>query len=78
MARTYMKSVQQKGALMISLGVSLAILGFGGAARADLKIGDKAPDFTLNDQNGAPVRLADFRGKKTVVLAFYIRAFTPT
>jgi cytochrome oxidase Cu insertion factor (SCO1/SenC/PrrC family) len=41
------------------------------------KVGDKAPDFALPDQNGRTIRLSDFRGKKTVVLAFYIKAFTP-
>jgi thioredoxin-dependent peroxiredoxin len=41
-----------------------------------LKVGDKAPDFTLPDQNGKPVHLADFLGKKNVVLAFYVLAFT--
>ena len=41
------------------------------------KVGQPAPDFALNDQNGRAVRLRDFRGKKSVVLAFYIRAFTP-
>jgi len=41
------------------------------------RVGQPAPDFTLKDQNGRDVRLSDFRGKKTVVLAFYIRAFTP-
>jgi cytochrome oxidase Cu insertion factor (SCO1/SenC/PrrC family) len=41
-----------------------------------LKIGDMAPDFTLPDQNGNPVRLSDFRGKKNVVIAFYVLAFT--
>ncbi len=35
-----------------------------------LKIGQKAPSFTLNDKNGAPVSLSDFLGK-TVVLYFY-------
>ena len=44
--------------------------------KASLKPGDVAPDFTLPDQNGAAVRLSEFRGKKTVVLAFYIKAFT--
>ena len=43
---------------------------------ATLKVGDKAPDFTLPDQNGKPVHLADFLGKKNVVLAFYVLAFT--
>ena len=42
------------------------------------KVGDRAPDFTLADQNGAMVRLSEFLGKKRVVLAFYIKAFTPT
>ena len=42
-----------------------------------LKIGDRAPDFSLPDQNSNIVKLASFRGKKSVVLAFYIRASTP-
>jgi len=39
-------------------------------------VGDAAPDFTLPDQSGTPVKLSDFRGKKNVVLAFYVLAFT--
>ncbi len=42
----------------------------------NLKVGDAAPDFTLHDQNNKPVKLSDFRGKKNVVLAFYVLAFT--
>ena len=41
-----------------------------------IKVGDMAPDFTLEDQNGNKVSLHDFRGKKNVALAFYIFAFT--
>ncbi len=41
-----------------------------------VKVGDVAPDFTLEDQNGNKVSLHDFRGKKNVALAFYIFAFT--
>jgi cytochrome oxidase Cu insertion factor (SCO1/SenC/PrrC family) len=41
-----------------------------------IKVGDIAPDFTLKDQNGKEVSLHDFRGKKSVVLAFYVFAFT--
>ena len=41
-----------------------------------LTAGMKAPDFTLNDQNGAPVSLADHLGKK-VVLYFYPKDNTP-
>lgn len=41
-----------------------------------LEPGTPAPDFTLLDQDGSPVRLADLRGTKTV-LYFYPAAMTP-
>ena len=41
-----------------------------------LKIGDKAPNFTLNDKDGNTVSLSDFLGKK-VVLYFYPKDNTP-
>lgn len=41
-----------------------------------LKVGDAAPDFALNDTAGKEVKLSDFKGRKTVVLAFYVLAFT--
>jgi cytochrome oxidase Cu insertion factor (SCO1/SenC/PrrC family) len=44
--------------------------------KTHLKVGQPAPDFTLTDTTGKPVKLSDFRGKKNVVLAFYVLAFT--
>ena len=41
-----------------------------------LKIGDKAPDFTANDQNGVSVSLKSYKGQK-VVLYFYPKDDTP-
>ncbi len=41
-----------------------------------LKVGDKAPAFTANDQDGKPVKLSDLKGKK-VVLYFYPKDMTP-
>lgn len=41
-----------------------------------LKVGDKAPDFTLPSTNGGTVHLAEYIGKSTVVLAFFPAAFT--
>ena len=41
-----------------------------------LEAGTKAPDFTLPDQSGNPVRLSSFQGKK-VVLYFYPKDNTP-
>jgi peroxiredoxin len=35
-----------------------------------LKVGDKAPDFTLFNQDGEPVSLSSFKGKNVVVLFF--------
>ncbi|MBS1795282.1 MAG: redoxin domain-containing protein [Acidobacteria bacterium] len=46
------------------------------APQTKLKVGDTAPDFTLTDTAGNKVKLSDFRGKKSVVLAFYVLAFT--
>jgi peroxiredoxin Q/BCP len=42
----------------------------------ELEAGNKAPDFTVNDQDGKPVSLSDYKGKK-VVLYFYPRDNTP-
>lgn len=42
-----------------------------------LTIGEQAPDFDLDDENGHGVRLADFRGKSAVVLMFYPADNTP-
>jgi cytochrome oxidase Cu insertion factor (SCO1/SenC/PrrC family) len=46
------------------------------APQTQLKVGDRAPDFELTDTEGQTVRLSDYRGKKNVVLAFYVLAFT--
>jgi peroxiredoxin Q/BCP len=42
-----------------------------------LKVGDKAPEFTLPDQDGKPVALAEALKAGPVILAFYPKAFTP-
>ena len=44
---------------------------------AELKIGNAAPAFTLQDQNGNKVNLKEFKGKRNVVLYFYPKAMTP-
>jgi peroxiredoxin len=42
-----------------------------------LKIGDTAPDFSLAATTQEQLALSDFRGKKSVVVAFYGMDFTP-
>ena len=45
--------------------------------KTHLKVGDTAPDFSLPNTAGKdPIKLSDFRGKKTVVLNFFPAAFT--
>jgi peroxiredoxin Q/BCP len=44
---------------------------------AKLQVGDKAPDFTLLDEDGQPRSLHEFLGQK-VILAFFVGAFTET
>ncbi len=46
------------------------------APKTHLKVGDAAPDFTLPGTDGKTYKLSDFKGKKTVVLAFFTLAFT--
>ena len=56
----------------LALGLAAPVAAQAGS----LKIGDRAPDFSLPDQEGRVVKLSDFHGKKNVVLAFYVLAFT--
>ncbi len=65
----------------LALGLSGLLLGASAwfnfvAARVPdaptaLRVGERPPDFTLPDAAGRPVSLADYRGKKPVVLVFY-------
>ncbi len=42
-----------------------------------VRVGQRAPDFTLPSISGEPVSLADYRGKKNVVISFVPAAWTP-
>ena len=45
-------------------------------AGPELKVGDEAPDFTLQASDGKTYKLADFRDKQAVVLAWFPKAYT--
>jgi cytochrome oxidase Cu insertion factor (SCO1/SenC/PrrC family) len=82
----------RKTAIHLLLAASLAGAAFGQTPAAtppksaappkqeaptpSVKVGDMAPDFTLLDQNRQAVQLSSFRGKKSVVVAFIVFAFT--
>lgn len=50
---------------------------FGVATAEELKVGDKAPDFSLPGSDGKTHKLSDYLGKQVVVLAWFPKAFTP-
>lgn len=58
-----------------AVALSLAF-GFAALARAELKVGDVAPDFEMKGSDGKTYKLADFKDKQAVVVAWYPRAFT--
>jgi thioredoxin-dependent peroxiredoxin len=70
-----MTSALRKIVALFGLG---AALSWGTAASAaDLKVGDKAPDFELVGSDGKTYKLSDFKGKQPVVLAWFPKADTP-
>jgi thioredoxin-dependent peroxiredoxin len=46
------------------------------SAAAELKVGNLAPDFTLQASNGKTYKVSDFRNKQAIVLAWFPRAYT--
>src|SRR3954453_19021746 len=44
--------------------------------KAELKVGDQAPDFSLPGTDGKTHKLSDYRGQEAVVLAWFPKAFT--
>jgi peroxiredoxin len=59
----------------VAVAVVLALASLSAAA---LEVGDKAPAFTLPATTTEKLSLADYLGKKSVVLFGFIGAFTPT
>jgi peroxiredoxin Q/BCP len=55
----------------------MGLLDFLGGGEPGVKVGDRAPEFSLSDASGHSFRLADLRGKKPVVLYFYPKDDTP-
>jgi len=63
----------RRSALLVSAGAFAQVQ----PVKTHLKVGDSAPDFELaSTEGGKKYKLSDFRGKQTVVLAFFPAAFT--
>ena len=58
--------------VLCALGLALAAP----VLAAELKVGDPAPDFTLQATDGKTYKLSDFKGKQAVVIAWFPKAFT--
>jgi peroxiredoxin Q/BCP len=57
-------------------GAALAAVAMAQAPAAGPQPGDAAPAFSLPGSDGATYAMADFKGKKAVVLAWFPKAFT--
>jgi thioredoxin-dependent peroxiredoxin len=64
-----------RGLLTLGL-VATLVAGAMAQGAAELKVGDMAPDFTLQGTDGKTHKLSDYRGKQAVVVAWFPRAFT--
>jgi len=65
--------MKMMGMALVALGLAAASAG---AGSKEPDVGDIAPAFTLPGSDGKTHRLADFKGKETVVLAWFPKAFT--
>lgn len=66
-------------ALLAAMALAPAVAGTAQkeeVAKVSLKVGQAAPDFALLSDQWKTVKLSDFRGKKNVLLAVYVLAFT--
>ena len=60
----------------LAVGTALAQAPQGAAPATVLKVGDMAPDFSLQGTDGKTHKLSDYRGKQAVVIAWFPKAFT--
>jgi len=68
--------MQMMMATVLVTGLSMAAVAMAQAPPAGLQPGDAAPAFALPGSDGATHALADFAGKKAVVVAWFPKAFT--
>ncbi len=58
------------------LGIGVALMLSSPADAAELKVGDKAPEFEMKGSDGKTYKLSQFKDKQAVVVAWYPKAFT--
>ena len=65
-----------KSLLKVGLTAVMSLAAGSAAAQSELKVGDQAPAFSLPGSDGKTHSLADAKGKRAVVLAWFPKAFT--
>ena len=63
-------------ALVVATLCAIGLAAIPATAASELKVGDQAPDFTLQATDGKTYKLSSFKGKQAVVLAWFPKAFT--
>src|SRR3954469_11541378 len=63
-------------AMVVAAMLMMAAAGGAQTPAPELKVGDQAPDFSLQASDGKTYKLSDFKGKQAVVLAWFPKAFT--
>ena len=71
-----MVALQEKSFLLVGL-LLVVLMGLTRSSFA-LDVGEKAPDFTLPSTIGEKISLSQFRGRKYVLLEFYVNDFGAT
>src|SRR6186997_820129 len=61
---------------LMAIGLAAALAVSVKAQTSELKVGDTAPDFSLQASDGKTYKLSDFKGKKALVVAWVPKAFT--
>jgi peroxiredoxin Q/BCP len=62
--------------MVVALGIAMLGCSVISTRASDLKVGALAPDFQLQATDGKTYKLADFKGKQAVVLAWFPKAYT--
>src|SRR3954468_20650301 len=65
-----------RSALVVTAMLMMAASGGAQGPAAELKVGDQAPDFSLQGTDGKTHKLSEDKGKEAVVLAWFPKAFT--
>lgn len=71
-----MRAGSEKTLIILAGVLATSLLAPARGQIVGLKVGDLAPQFSLPGSDGRTYRLADYRGKQAVVLAWFAKAFT--